>query len=136
MRGITKKRGWLKLVCSVVAFGILLGFAALVAASAYIRSEVRASGKWAQQHHPGEAVGALVACLEDSTLNLKERNRAIWALGQLGDRRALPALRQHHTGQPCDHAQALCQHELDKAIRLIDDGVNLTTWLWREQASR
>ena len=136
MRGIAKERGWVKLLFSAVALVVSLGFIGFVAASVYIRSEARATGEWARQRHAGDAVEALVACVEDSALGFKERNRAIWALGQLGERSALPALRGLHTGQPCDHAHTLCQHELDKAIRLIDGGLNVTTWLWREQASR
>lgn len=126
MRGIERKRGWVKLLFGAVALIVLLGVAGLVVVSAYIRSDVRATGDWARQRHTGDAVEALVACVEDSTLSLKERNRAIWALGQLGDRRALSVLRQHQTGQPCDHDHRLCERELGKAIKLIDGGVNVT----------
>ena len=29
---------------------------------------------------------------------------------------ALPVLEAHYTGAPCDHARALCQYEVQKAI--------------------
>jgi hypothetical protein len=115
-----------KWLFGTAALIVLLGFAGVVVASAGIRTEVRAAGDWARQRHAGDAVQALLACVEDTTLDLKERNRAIWALGQLGDRRALPVLRLHHTGQRCDHGHTVCQHELDKAIKLIDGGVIVT----------
>jgi len=128
MLGITKKRSWVRMLCGTVALGVLLGFVALVAVSTHIRREVQTTADRAQQHHPGDRVEALIACMEDPALGLKERNRVVWALGQLGDRRALPVLRQHHTGQPCDHAHALCQRELTKAIKLADGGINITAW--------
>ena len=112
------------------------GCIALLAVSSYIGRQVRVAGESAKQRHAGDAVEALLACVEDSTLSLKERNHAIWALGQLGDRRALPVLRARQTGQPCNHANRPCERELSKAIALIDGGVNVTAWVWREQASR
>ncbi len=62
---------------------------------------------------------------------LRDRNRAIWAIGQLGDRRALPPLEGLVTGAPCDHAAAVCQYELKKAIRQCRGGVNITRWAWK-----
>jgi len=59
----------------------------------------------------------LVAC---ENCPLAERNRAVWALGELEDRAALPVLRHYHTGARCDHAAGLCQYELGKAIQKIE----------------
>lgn len=97
----------------------------------HIGRSVRTVSESAKAQYGGDCVGALISCFEDSRATLRERNRAVWALGQLGDRRALPVLRAHHTGQPCAHAHALCQRELGKAIELIDGGVNATAWIWR-----
>jgi hypothetical protein len=49
---------------------------------------------------------------------LRERNLAVWTLGRLRDRRALPSLTAAYTGDLCDHDKTLCQYELEKAIKL------------------
>jgi len=110
---------------------VALALVAFVSISLRIGADVRAMSKLAVQDHPGDRVEALIQYVEDTNHGLRDRNRAIWALGQLGDRRALPALRKHHTGEPCDHATALCQRELGKAIALLDGGVNATALVWR-----
>jgi hypothetical protein len=71
----------------------------------------------ATELHPGAPVDALVACVRDGSLDLRMRNRCVWALGRLGDGRALPVLESHHHGGRCDHDRELCQRELGKAIR-------------------
>ena len=38
------------------------------------------------------------------------------ALGQIGDRRAVPVLERFYTGNACRHDEFLCQKELSKAI--------------------
>lgn len=68
----------------------------------------------------GERWDSLVKQAECSDCPMRERNRAVWALGQMEERRALPALKKHYTGEKCDHQAELCQYELDKAIRKIE----------------
>jgi len=110
---------------------LLVGLVAYVCLSLRIGSGVRAASDTAMKQYPGDSVEALMQCVEDSTHSLPERNRAVWALGQLGDRRALTTLRKYHTGSSCDHANALCQRELNKAINLLEGGVNASAWVWR-----
>jgi len=59
----------------------------------------------------------------DETNSLEERNTAVWALGQIGDKKALEVLKKSYTGEPCDHTKYLCQHELEKAT-----GLTPPTW--------
>jgi hypothetical protein len=73
--------------------------------------------------------------VEDTSHSLRERNRAVCALGQIGDRRALPVLQKHYSGKPCDHGSALCQRELGKAIELVEGGVNATALVWKRLES-
>ena len=91
----------------------------------------------ATQKYPGDKVEALMMSVE-----LKEygynahlysaNNRAFWALGQLGDKRALPFLRNLLTGEPCDHETNLCQGEIKEAIqRLESNQFNLPKFLFR-----
>ncbi len=91
----------------------------------------KAAGK-ARRSFPGDPGTALIAVATSENFPFKDRNRAIWALGQLGDVRALAPLEALLTGKPCDHAAAVCQRELRKAIRQCRGGVNLTRWAWRK----
>jgi hypothetical protein len=84
--------------------------------------EAAAVGDQAARRFPGDRVEALARLVQCEGCALRERNRAVWALGELGGTRALPALESRHTGGPCLHRVALCQYELDKAIRKIRGG--------------
>ena len=68
--------------------------------------------------HPGDDVAALLDYVQSEAHSLRERNQAIWALGQARDSRALPVLEGYLSGESCDHAGRLCQHELGKAVAL------------------
>ena len=68
--------------------------------------------------HPGDDVAALIAYVQSSSHSLRDRNRAVWALGQARDERAFPVLQAFVTGEKCDHRRQLCQHELKKALDL------------------
>jgi hypothetical protein len=125
-----------KAVVVLALLGLGAGLAAFLLLSLRIGEGVRAAAAAAMQHHPGERVEALICYVEDPNHRLQDRNRAVWALGQLGDRRALPTLRKRYAGGPCDHATALCQRELGKAIRLLEGGVNATALVWRRSVER
>jgi len=96
-----------------------------------IGSAVEGAVSKARLSFPGDPAEALIAVATSENILLKDRNRAIWALGQLGDARALAPLGSLLTGKPCDHSAAVCQHELRKALRLCHGGVNLTRWTWK-----
>ncbi len=88
--------------------------------------------KWGYQKT--DCVEALINTLEDENQGCRTRNHAIWALGQLGDSRALRILQKHYTGnipnrEPLD--ETISQYELKKAINLTSGGVNLAAWTWR-----
>jgi hypothetical protein len=72
--------------------------------------------------------------LNSTETTFREKNRAVWVLGQLGDPRALPALRSYYTGIP-DHKEpldkVLSQYELRKAIKWCERG-NATNWMYRK----
>lgn len=91
----------------------------------------------AAQKHPGDKVEALMMSVETKEYGYNAHrysvnNHAFWALGQLGDKRALPFLKKLATGQPCDHETNLCQGEIQKAIRKLEtNGFNLPKFLFR-----
>lgn len=59
---------------------------------------------------------ALVRLLESPDAPLGERNRALWALGEMGDDSVLPILREMDRYEECEHATRICVRELRKAI--------------------
>jgi len=109
--------------------------ASFVMSGAIIGRSVRAACAEAVARVAGdECLPALTKLVADETASFEERNGAIWALGQLGDRRALPTLRGLQNGTSPERErldEALSQHEIDKAIRLLNSGVNLTAIVWR-----
>lgn len=102
-----------------------LALAGFFAIHAWIAITARSHAEQAVDRFGGHPVDALLATVDCESCTLADRDHAVWALGQLGKARALPALRRHFTGGPCDHAHTLCQHELRKAIRHLETGWGL-----------
>jgi hypothetical protein len=94
--------------------------------------------KTATQKYPGDKVEALMMSVESKEYGYdahryRANNYAIWALGQLGDKCALPFLRKLSTGEPCDHETNLCQGEIKEAIQKLErNQFNLPKFLWRD----
>ena len=102
--------------------------------STWIGQDVRENCLRAQARYGGDCVEALVSLLDDEQAPFRERNSAIWSLGQLGDKRALPALENLYTGQipPREPYDAgISQYELKKAIKLVGGSFNATSIFWR-----
>ena len=91
----------------------------------------------ATRAYPGDKAEALMMSVKSDEYDYdaqryRANNYAIWALGQLGDQRALPFLRGLRTGRPCDHETNLCQGEITKAIQKLEGNeFNLPQFLWR-----
>ncbi|MCK5795173.1 MAG: HEAT repeat domain-containing protein [Anaerolineales bacterium] len=104
-----------------------------ISTCAWIGYSVKEKCQAAQEQYGGSCTAALIQYLEDEeSHSLKERNQAVWALGQIGDPKALPPLKKYYTGEVCRHDKILCQWELEKAISLTDGGFNATAWMWRK----
>lgn len=101
--------------------------------SAWVSFTTASTCQRAQKNSPSsDCVTALTARLSDESQSYSDRNDAIWALGQLGDERALPVLQQHFTGQIPQQEpwnETLSQYELQKAIGLLNGGWNITSLL-------
>ena len=119
---------WRRAIAFVLAV-VIVGF---FAASILIGSQVRAAMESAQQTQPGSGVAALVAVASSDEAPVAERNRAIWALGQLGAHSALPMLKSLASGgTECDHDAAICQREVRKAMALCEGRFNVGALVWR-----
>ncbi|MHC4741695.1 MAG: hypothetical protein ACYS8Z_07280 [Planctomycetota bacterium] len=122
---------WKKItICGVLGILILLGVSYVLFCLG-IGSHVKPICAEAMREFPGDKVEAVLGYIESDRYSLKERNKAVWALGYLGDKRALPVLKKHFTGGPCDHDKYLCQGELAKAIKKCESGVNPCAWACR-----
>jgi HEAT repeat protein len=117
--------------CGIGAAGLVILFTGFLSICGAIGSGVRTISAEALREQPGDRVLALLAYVECERHSLRDRNRAVWALGQLGDSRALPLLEKNYTGKPCEHSRFLCQRELKKAIEHCRGGLNLTAYVWR-----
>jgi len=126
--------GWAGLKRALL-YGALICFTLLFVGYMWIcfsiRSSVKEISAQAVTEYPGDRVDALMTYVESANHSLRQRKRAVWALGQIGDSRALPTLEKFRTGKPCDHSSRLCQHELAKAIKACSGAFNATAWLPR-----
>lgn len=119
-------------------FAALIAFAVgVVSLSLWIELELKRICKEATQIYPGDKIEALAKSVDTKEYGLnihiyKSNNEFIWALGQFGDKRALPFLRSLSTGGPCDHETNLCQGEIEEAIQKLETNqFNLPEFLWR-----
>lgn len=125
----------------VLLKGILIVLLACVVViillSLWVELHLKETCEMATQKYPGDKVEALMMSVETKEYGYnahlyRANNRAFWALGQLGDKRALPFLRSLLTGEPCDHETNLCQVEIKEAIQQLErNQFNLPKFLFR-----
>ena len=96
-----------------------------------IGSGVHSISTMALREYPGDKVTALMVLVESEHHTYRDRNRAIWALGQLGDSRAVPLLQKHYTGKASKQNNELSEYELEKAIVLCKGAMNVGAYIWR-----
>jgi hypothetical protein len=115
----------------ILAISLAVCFVTLAGALGFIKLSIQKGlDDWctkAQEAHPcpGDNVAALIAYVQSDLHSLHDRDMAVWALGQARDKRAVPILELFVTGEKCDHSKFLCQHELKKAIKLIEYPINI-----------
>ncbi|MHC4540183.1 MAG: hypothetical protein ACYS74_10440 [Planctomycetota bacterium] len=96
----------------------------IILLSLWTELHVKKMCEMATRKYPGDKVEALMMFVESeeygySAERYRANNHAFWALGQLGDKRALPFLRKLLTGEPCDHETNLCQGEIKEGKRPV-----------------
>jgi len=114
--------------------GLSLLFTLFMISRSWIGFEVKNQCVQATREYGGGCVGALVKVLDDENNKYRQRNSVIWALGQLGDKQALPILQKYCTGQIPDREPldtTISQYELKKAIALVKGGTNISAFVWR-----
>ncbi len=120
-----------------ISIVLLVCVAVIILFSLWIELHVKKMCDMATRKYPGDKVEALMMSVETeeygyNARRYKTNNHIFWALGQLGDKRALPLLKDLLTGQPCDHETNLCQGEIQEAIEKLEGNeFNLPKFLWR-----
>lgn len=114
---------------------ILVSIVVLVIASGFfwIYLTVSKTCDSAKEKHGGKCQKALVKVLEDEKASPREKNDAIWALGQMAESESLSALEKIYVGKVPEGRESLdkvvSQYEIEKAIRWVKNG-NWTSWMY------
>jgi hypothetical protein len=113
--------------------GITVGILFLIyfGGSLMIAQGIRSTSMLAIEQFDGDRIEALIALVDCQNCRLEDRNHAVWALGQLRDKRSLPVLYKYRTGKPCDHSRRICQYEISKAIRWTEGNSYMLPQVWR-----
>lgn len=108
------------IVSSILLGLIILGFLAIYI---WIDIDVKKNINIAQEKYSGNAEDALIAYLLDTTNTPNHRTSlAIWTLGQIRSKKAIPILEDLYKNDPegktCrgKHDSVLCQYEIYKAM--------------------
>lgn len=123
-----------KIIIYIFVAGVIAVAGMFFVSVLVIGNSVKDVCRVAQTKYQGDCVESLVVFVADENNSFRERNRAIWALGQMGDERGLMVLEKNYTGAEKDREsldEDLSQYELQKAIKLVKGGKNVTAFVWR-----
>lgn len=126
-----KKISFFHLVPFILLF---LFFVFFLVTSIIIGLEVKENCKKATNIYQKGCNTSLILLLNDKNRSFKDRNSAIWALGQLGRKESLPELVKYYNGNISPRESLfdnISQYELKKAINLTSGGTNITAIWWR-----
>ena len=125
---------WFRMAAVLVLAGLLVVVAAYAWSLSGIYDRVQTVREAAGELYGGDKVSALMALTADPGAPFRLRNEACWALGQLGDTRALPLLRSLDSGEeqaePWRGDEYLVRYTLEKAIGQIESPFSLTRWMY------
>ncbi len=105
------------LICSLSLLSLFL----------WIKQDIRNNIELAEYKYHSRGVEALIFYLEDDENSYHDRTHlAIWTLGKIRSKKALPVLKKYYLNDPegrsCKgmHQDKLCQYEIHKAVKAID----------------
>lgn len=124
-----------KILLSVTALLFIAGATFVAFAFSTIYKEVKMVCLKAQNEYQLDCIDSLIKYVQSDKYTFRERNSAIWTLGQLADKKALPLLKSLYKGEippkePLD--ETISQYELKKAITWCERG-NVTSWMYRHR---
>ena len=125
-----------KIIVYTLAIGIGVFFFLFIITCTSIGTGVNQQCEVAQAKYNNDCVESLIMFLDDESNSFRDRNSAIWALGQMGDERALEILNKYYTGDSPNRESVdtgISQYELKKAINLYEGGFNISALVWRSK---
>lgn len=123
-----------KIILTSILVFVILGVVAFAGGIFSIYYTVWKTCDSAKENYGGKCQTALIKVLEDEKASPREKNDAIWSLGQMADPESLPALEKIYAGkvpegrEPLD--EVVSQYEIEKAIRWCKNG-NATSWMYK-----
>lgn len=126
-----------KIVFLMMLFGLGVILGSFWVSVKWIENSVKERCVTAISQYEGDCVEALMQVVDGEDINTyRERNNAIWTLGQIGDDRdgrTTKVIEKYYTGniperEPYD--EGISQYEMKKALKLLDGGFNITHWFW------
>ncbi len=90
----------------------------------------------AKQEYAKDCVNSLVQFITSDEHSIKEKTHAVWALGQIADKRAIPYLQEFQRTLGCEKdpkKSKLC-YEIFKALKWCEQG-NATSWMYKNRDS-
>jgi len=119
----------------IIGLAIIIFLFIFLVTCTQIGYDVQKRCEFAQYRYGGDCVNALMNQISDED-DQYNKNSAIWALGQLGDKQALPFLEKYNNHKELPEYESwqkgISQYELRKAIRLLNSGINLSAFVWRD----
>ncbi len=132
---IKNKNSLRKIILSVILISLAVLIILFAISLRMIYTGVKSICEIASEKFETDNVEALISLIESDAFSFKQKNRAIWALGQIGDRRALHLLRKLDTDEiqekPLDSDKYIVQYSVEKAIRQINSNFIITRWMYR-----
>ncbi len=111
-------------------FGIIV--AILIIGTSILEYSMYSSAKAitteAKSEFKSDSIQSLINYINSPNHTLKEKNSAVWALGQFADKKAVPFLTKlseeltGSDGEELSHNKYICRYEVDKALRWCKEG--------------
>ena len=85
------------------------------------------------QEYQKDCTESLIEVIKSEDYTFNEKNGAVWAIGQIADKKAIPFLEElSETAlyeEPCKLSESICGFEVQKAIKWCTKG-NVTSWMY------
>lgn len=113
----------------IISLFFIIFIIVLLVVTYKVESQVQETCKMAVSVYPGDNIQALINVIKNENTCTRDKSKALWALGQLGDKKALPYLIENFNGiEETD----ICIYEAQFAIEKIkNESFNLAGFLWR-----
>ena len=86
----------------------------------------------AKEEYNQDCMNSLVLLIKSDAHSQKVKTHAVWALGQLADKRAIPHLQEFQIDNGCkeDPKKSKLCYEILKALKWCEHG-NATSWMYK-----